>query len=192
MLTTYNVIYADPPWRFQTYSALGEGRSAAAYYDVMTPGEIAAYPVQHLAGKDCVLLLWVTDPLLEAGLNVIKAWGFTYKTVGFYWIKTSKDYCSRPIGTGYWTRANPEQCLLATRGRPKRLNSDVRKLVESPRREHSRKPDGIYERIERLAAGPYVELFARDRRPGWDAIGLEADSGPGVRRWHADMREIRT
>jgi N6-adenosine-specific RNA methylase IME4 len=190
-VTLYNVIYADPPWRFKTYSKLGLGRSAEAYYDVMTPAEVAAYPVQHLAAKDCVLLLWVTDPLLEYGFDVIDSWGFKFKTVGFYWVKTGKDYFGRPIGTGYWTRANPEQCLLATRGKPKRLNGDVRKLIEAPRREHSRKPDVVYERIERLAAGPYVELFSRQRRPGWDAIGLESDSGPAQRRWHVDMREMR-
>jgi N6-adenosine-specific RNA methylase IME4 len=185
------VIYADPPWRFANYSAKGEGRNATAYYDCMTLTEIAAFPVQPLAAKDCVLLMWVTDPFLKFGLDIIERWGFTYKTVGFYWVKLNKDYFGRPIGTGYWTRANPEQCLLATRGKPKRLNADVHKLIEAPRGAHSEKPDIVYERIERLTAGPYVELFARQRRPGWDAIGLEADTGPAQRRWHADMREMR-
>jgi N6-adenosine-specific RNA methylase IME4 len=76
---------------------------------------------------------------------------------------------------GYWTRANTEPCLLATRGRPKRLNADVRQAIIEPRREHSRKPDGIHKRIERLVAGPYLELFARQQRPGWDVWGNEVD-----------------
>jgi N6-adenosine-specific RNA methylase IME4 len=187
----YNVIYADPPWRFKTRSRLGEGRSPSAYYDTMTPAEIAAYPVQQYAAQDCVLLMWTTDPFLEASFSVIKAWGFRYKTVGFYWIKTGKDYIGRPIGTGYWTRANPELCLLATRGHPKRTSKNVHKLIEAPRREYSQKPDGIYDRIEQLVAGPYLELFARQRWPGWDAVGKEVDSGPAQRRWHADGRELK-
>lgn len=76
---------------------------------------------------------------------------------------------------GYWTRSNSEVCLLATRGKPKRSNADVRQAIIAPRREHSRKPDGIHERIERLVAGPYLELFARQRRPGWDCWGNEVE-----------------
>lgn len=178
----YSVIYADPPWRFSTYSAKGKGRSAEAWYDCLTVNEICALPVGELAAPDCVLLLWTTDPFLREAFRVIDAWGFTYKTVGFYWAKHNNG--KWPIGTGYWTRANPEQCLLATRGKPKRLNADVPKLIVAPRREHSRKPDEAYERIERLCASPYLELFARQRREGWDALGDETDLGPRTeRRW---------
>ena len=195
-MTTYAVIYADPPWTFQTHSDKGKGRSAEAHYDCMSLADIKALPVADMAAQDCVLLLWVTDPHLRNAFEVIEAWGFAYKTVGFYWAKKNK--LSEPLpygglmgisdpgwfmGTGYWTRANPEQCLLATRGHPKRLNADVRKLIVSSRREHSRKPDEVYERIERLCAGPYLELFARQRRAGWDAWGSEVDSGIGQRRW---------
>jgi N6-adenosine-specific RNA methylase IME4 len=165
MAGPYGVIYADPPWAFATYSAKGKGRSAGAHYDCMDP-----YSIGHLLpilekdhayriADNAVLLLWVTDPMLPAGLDVIRAWGFTYKTVGFYWAKCGQDvhgYSDHevwPIGTGYWTRANPEQCLLATRGHPKRLNADVRKLIVAPRREHSRKPDEVYGRMERLCEG---------------------------------------
>ena len=164
----YSVIYADPPWKFKTFSEKGLGRSAEAWYDCMSLDDIKNFPVKTYAANDCVLLLWVTDPFLKHGFEIIESWGFEYKTVGFYWAKTTGNHGSHfiplsdfPIGTGYWTRANPEQCLLATRGRPKRINNDVRKLVVSPRREHSRKPDEIYERIERLCSGPYLELFAR-------------------------------
>ena len=78
------------------------------------------------------------------------------------------------MGLGYWTRANTEACLLATRGHPKRLRADIRQLIVAPRREHSRKPEAIYERIERLVAGPRLELFARQSRPGWTAWGNES------------------
>jgi N6-adenosine-specific RNA methylase IME4 len=189
----YSVIYADPPWKFKTYSEKGLGRSAEAWYDCLTLDEIKAIPVRQWASQDCVLLLWVTDPFLRKGFEVLDAWGFEYKTVGFYWAKSKYDNGALnnehnwPIGTGYWTRANPEQCLLATRGSPKRINNDVRKLVISPRREHSRKPDEIYERIERLCEGPYLELFARQPWPGWDSIGQEVVSGPNSqRRWRSN------
>lgn len=146
--------------------------------------------MQTWADEDCVLFLWVTDTHLEQAFEVIKSWGFQYKTVGFYWMKTVKDRNDFlrpkdfPIGTGYWTRANPEQCLLATQGSPKRLCKGVRRLVLeedseidnwiiSPRREHSRKPDEVYDRIETLVPGPYLELFARTKREGWTQLGNE-------------------
>ena len=86
----YRVIYADPPWTFSTYSRKGKGRSAEAHYDCMTLSDIKALPVAEWASDDCVLLLWATDPLLEKAFDVIRAWGFTYKTVGFYWVKLNK------------------------------------------------------------------------------------------------------
>ena len=96
---------------------------------------------------------------------------------------------------GYWTRANPEQCLLATRGRPKRIARDVRRLVVAPRREHSRKPDEVYEHIERLAEGPYLELFARSTRKDWHGWGAEAGlfakGAVETRRWPSDLAKAR-
>lgn len=200
-LGEYRLIYADPPWSFATYSRKGKGRSAEAHYDCMSLGDIKALPVLDWAAPDCVLLLWTTDPMLEKAIEVIHAWGFTYKTVGFYWAKCSiesstpifkpGEIISWPIGTGYWTRANPEQCLLATRGHPKRINADVPKLIVSPRREHSRKPDETYARIERLCDGPYLEMFARARRLGWDAWGDQSEGFPGgelpTRRWPSNL-----
>jgi N6-adenosine-specific RNA methylase IME4 len=193
----YSVIYADPPWKFRTHSAKGKDRAAERWYDCLTVPEICALPVSELAAPDCVLLLWVTDPFLQAAQQVIGAWGFTYKTVGFYWIKrhwaqTESEYRKEvfPIGTGYWTRANPEQCLLATRGSPRRRSAAVPKLIVAPRREHSRKPDEAYDRIEALCAGPYVELFARQRRAGWASYGNEVDLGlPATRRPLAELIE---
>ena len=96
------------------------------------------------------------------------------KTVAFYWVKQNTKSDGFFTGLGYWTRANPEQCLLATRGKPRRVNKDVRKLVVAPRREHSRKPEEVRAQIERLVAGPYLELFARDTKRGWDCWGDQA------------------
>jgi N6-adenosine-specific RNA methylase IME4 len=190
----YRVIYADPPWSFATYSRKGKGRSAEAHYDCMTLADIKALPVSEWAADDCVLLLWTTDPLLEKAFDVIHAWGFTYKTVGFYWAKLNKaapqlvyDQRSFFTGLGFWTRANPEPCLLATRGHPRRRRADVSKLIVSPRREHSRKPDEVYKRIEALCEGPYLEMFARSEREGWSTWGTEPDAFENgripARRW---------
>jgi N6-adenosine-specific RNA methylase IME4 len=121
---------------------------------------------------------------LPHALELIQAWGFEYKTVAFYWVKlnsAAKHDADYFTGLGYWTRANPEQCLLATRGKPSRQAKDVKRLIVAKRREHSRKPDCVRERIERLVAGPYLELFARETKSGWDCWGDQValfDHGP--------------
>ncbi len=163
----------------------GLNNAPERHYATMDLADIKALPVRDVAARDCLLLMWAVDPLLPQAIEVGEAWGFTYKTVGFVWAKERRETSTRgrgvedddlrrfPIGTGYWTRANPEQCLLFTRGSPKRLSAAVRKLLIAPRREHSRKPDEQYERIERLVAGPYLEMFARQSRPGWSSWGNE-------------------
>ena len=186
--TSYPVIYADPPWRFYNYSKKGEGRNAVSHYDCLSLDQLVRLPIRNVTAPNCTLFLWATDPLLPQALNVIQAWGFAYKTVGFYWAKLNKNadpsWFSRDdffTGLGYWTRGNVEQCLLATRGKPKRISKGVKKLCVSQRREHSRKPDEIYERIESLVEGPYLELFSRTTRNGWDHWGNETglfDEGP--------------
>src|SRR5210317_838190 len=155
----YNVIYADPPWSFKTFSDKGKDRS----------------PVNKIANDNSVLLMWVVDPLLDKAFKVIEAWGFKYKTVGFTWAKTNRKSMGFFTGLGYWTRGNPEMCLLATKGKPKRISKSVPQLVVEQRREHSRKPDIMYNHIENLLEGPYVELFARTQRPGWDSWGNQTD-----------------
>ena len=175
----YNTIYADPPWRFNNFSVKGEGRNAIPHYDCLTIQQLKKIDIQRHTNKDCALFLWVTDPLLDQGLELINEWGFKFKTVAFYWIKTNKKSDLKKLnvekdfftGLGYWTRANCEQCLLATRGNPKRYGKDVRRLIITKRREHSRKPDEIYERIERLVSGPYLELFSRKTKKNWDSWG---------------------
>lgn len=168
------------------YDVRGRNNSPLRHYATMGADDIAALPICDIAADDCVLFLWAVDPLIPLALSIGARWGFAYKTVGFYWAKTRRVTSTRgerfkddpvrkafPMGTGYWTRANPESCLLFTRGKPKRLSAGEAKLIVSPRREHSRKPDCVYERIERLVAGPYLELFARTRRKNWDSWGNE-------------------
>lgn len=179
----FGAIYADPPWHYRVWAENSQNnRIASAKYRVMGTAEISALPVCELAAESCVLFVWITWPQLVDALAVIKGWGFEYKTCAFSWVKAHgsqpdmfRDEMSVQVGLGYWTRANSEVCLLATRGSPKRLNADVRQAIIEPRREHSRKPDCVPGRIERLVAGPYLELFARTTRPGWDSWGNQTD-----------------
>ena len=171
----YNVIYADPPWTFKTYSDKGKDRSPENHYNVMSLKDICNLPISKIANDNSVLLMWVVDPLLDKAFEVINAWGFKYKTVGFTWAKTNRKSMGFFTGLGYWTRGNPEMCLLATKGKPKRVSKSVPQLVVEQRREHSRKPDIMYNHIENLLEGPYIELFARTQRSGWDSWGNEVD-----------------
>jgi N6-adenosine-specific RNA methylase IME4 len=171
----YPVILCDPPWKFKVFSKKGLGKSAERHYQTLEYAAIVELMGGVEVADDCVLFLWVTDPMLEKGLNLIRDMGFTYKTVAFTWVKKTK-HGKDHMGTGYYTRANPEMCLLATKGKPlQRKSKSVRQLMVSPLREHSRKPDEIYDRIEELFDGPYLEIFARTRRSGWAALGNEVD-----------------
>lgn len=171
----FSVIYADPPWEFKVYSGKGKQRSAERHYDTMSLDFIRSLPVQELAADDCAIFLWAVMPELPGALDLLKDWGFKYKTAGFTWVKQNRSGNGIFTGMGYWTRANAELCLLATRGSPKRLAADVPQVIMSPVREHSRKPDEAVPRIERLLAGPYLELFAREQRPGWTTWGNEIE-----------------
>jgi N6-adenosine-specific RNA methylase IME4 len=184
----FKAILADPPWHYEVW-AEGSARNASAKYDTMDCEDIAAMPVHELAAEHCVLFLWITWPRLKESLQTIAAWGFEYKTCGFAWIKAHanqvemfRDDLDGDIGLGYWTRANSEVCLLATKGKPRRIDASVRQAIVAPRREHSRKPDGVHERIERLVDGPYLELFARQERDGWTMWGNEVDRFKPIRR----------
>ena len=184
----FGAILADPPWPFATWSHKGQGRSGEAHYQTMSHKELQALPVGSLAAPDSVLFLWIVQTQIPQALDVVKAWGFTLKSVAFIWKKGSglplfPDDIANQMGMGKWTRAESEQCWLATKGKPRRLNADVRQVLTERRREHSRKPDGIHERIERLVAGPYLELFARQQRPGWTVWGNETDKFRPVTQW---------
>jgi len=172
----FKIVHADPAWSYENYSKKGTDKSAVQHYDCMTIDDIQNLPVEALAAPDAVLFLWVTDPLLQEGLATIEAWGFEYKTVAFTWIKHHEKTGAEFFGLGYFTRANPEMCLFATRGKPGRPKSKaVRQLLRAPIREHSRKPDEAIERIEAMYDGPAIELFARTQRPGWQCWGNETD-----------------
>ena len=177
----YEIILADPPWAFRVWSGKTKNRSAENHYPTMRMKDIQALPVGELAAKDCALFMWVTTPMLMEAFSVLEAWGFTYKTVAFVWIKQNKKAASLFWGLGYWTRANAELCLLATRGHPVRHSAKVHQVLLSPVEEHSKKPDVIRERIVELMGDlPRVELFARQTAPGWDAWGNEVECSPGL------------
>ncbi len=172
----YKVIYADPPWAYKVWSKKGAGRSAS-HYPTMDIAAIKALPVGELADKDCALFLWITFPMLREAWGVMDAWGFTFKTVAFVWIKQCRKSDGLFTGMGYWTRANAEICLLATRGRPKRAARDVKQVILSHVERHSQKPEEARRRIEALMGDvPRIELFARASPPGWDVWGNEVAS----------------
>lgn len=172
-------MYTDPPWSYKVWSeGSQDSRLASSHYKVMDTEEIAKIPLSEVCADDCVLIMWMTWPQLEDALWLMKEWKFTYKTCAFCWIKgdnTQLDFFQDDIvpfmGMGYWARANSEAALLGTRGHPKRLDAGVRQAIVEPVREHSRKPDTCYERIERLVEGPYLEIFSRASRLGWTMVG---------------------
>ena len=173
----YNIIYADPPWSYRAWSSKGKGRSAESHYPTMSIEDIKALPVSQLAAKDCILFLWITFPLLQEAWSIMEAWGFTYKTVAFVWVKQCRKSENLFLGMGYWTRSNAEICLLATKGSPKRVSKNVKQIIISHLEEHSKKPDAARDRIVDLAGDlPRIELFARQTTPGWDVWGNEVDS----------------
>ena len=140
----------------------------------MSIDDIRNLPVRELADKNCILFIWVTFPTLREAFSVIDAWGFTYKTVAFAWVKQNKKTSSLFWGMGYWTRSNAEICLLATKGKPKRQSAGVHQFLISPIEQHSKKPDAAREKIVALMGDlPRIELFARQKTPGWDIWGNE-------------------
>ena len=171
----YNIIYADPPWTFKVWSEKGKGRSAEKHYITMNKNDIQSLPIKFISEKNAVLFLWVTFPCIEEGLELIKAWGFTYKTCAFTWVKQNKKNNSLFWGMGYYTRSNAEICLLATKGKPlERLSHKVHSVILSPIEEHSKKPAIVRDKIVELFGNlPRIELFARQQVDGWDCWGNE-------------------
>ena len=195
----YQIIYADPPWRFKNWSMSelakrGEKwarRNGRSPYDVMDNEQVYSLPVSQIADKNCVLFLWATYPKLPEALETIKRWGFIYKTVAFTWVKKNKKSEGWHFGLGYWTRANPEICLLATKGNPRRKNNSVSNLTIEPLEEHSKKPDVIRQRIVKLMGSGLIriELFARrttnsQYTEGWDVWGNEVKSDIELKSKH--------
>ena len=178
----YQIIYADPPWSFKNYSDKWHKESESSKwvgkkYNCMEKQGIRNLPIKDITDSNCVLFLWVTNPSLEEGLELIKSWGFKYKTVAFTWVKKNKVSDSFFWGMGFWTRSNCELCLLATKGIPKRVAKNVHQIIYTPIERHSKKPDQVRKRIVELMGDlPRIELFARQKTEGWDAWGNEVES----------------
>jgi len=171
----YNIVYIDPPWTYKD-KALSGNRGAGCKYPLMSINDIKNLSVGGVSDKDCVLFMWVTMPKLNECFEVIKSWGFEYKTVAFVWIKKNKKSDSLFMGMGRWTRANGEICLLATKGKPKRISASVHSVLVSPIEGHSKKPDEIRKRIVDLVGDlPRIEIFGRQKVEGWDVIGNDID-----------------
>ncbi len=170
----YSIIYADPPWNYADKGCQG---TMANHYRGMTVEDLSALSVGEIAAPDSILFLWATWPMLKEALSVIESWGFNYRTIGFVWVKQNKKSDSLFYGLGRWTRGNTEPCLLATRGKPKRISRAVYQIIFHPRGKHSQKPPEIRQKIVELIGDlPRIELFARDRTMGWDAWGNEVES----------------
>jgi len=186
----YQIIYADPAWNYNSRMALGKGAaksSAEDYYNVMSIEDIMALPIKEISAKDCILFIWVTMPKLNEVFKVINAWGFEYKTCGFVWVKRNKVFSDERnknrngiddfMGQGRWVRQNAELCLIATKGKPKRISAKVRQIIYQPIQEHSKKPNEVRERIVELIGDlPRIELFSRQETEGWDIWGNEVES----------------
>lgn len=169
---TYDVIYADPPWRYNDKHCNG---GCANHYHTMSFDDMRAMPIQQISRQDCVLFMWITYPMLNKGLELMEAWGFLYKTIGFQWIKKNKNGSGDFFGLGRWTRGNTEGCFIGVKGNPCRCDASVRQIVRAPVDEHSRKPPIIRDKIKQLLGEEldYIELFAREKAPGWDCWGDE-------------------
>lgn len=170
-MKTYQIIYADPPWKYDQKGLQG---AAEKHYATMSMEDICRLPVEQISAKDSILFLWATFPQLPAALRVISAWGFKYKTVAFLWLKKNRKADSWFFGLGFWTRGNAELCLLATHGHPKRKAANIHQFIISPIEAHSKKPDIVRDKIVELVGDvPRIELFARQETPGWEIWGNE-------------------
>lgn len=164
----YSIIYADPPWQFD--DRMGK-KGVESKYPTLSMDELKELPVEKIANDDCVLFLWCVFPMLQEGLDLIKAWGFTYKTIGFNWVKRNQT-SGYFMGMGNWTRSNSEICLIGIRGKPKRIDAGISQIIDTPLAKHSKKPDIVRKRIIKLCGDlPRIELFARTRIHGWDVWG---------------------
>ena len=175
----YNIIYADPPWKYRDKRQNPDSDRPAKYggisYDVMDTKDICNLPINRIADENCMLFMWVTFPNLQIGLDVIKAWGFKYKTCAFTWVKKTKNNKNH-FGMGHYTRGNAELCLLGVQGKLQRQNGSVRQIVESQVRGHSQNPSVIRDKITPLYGElPRIELFAREKVKGWDTWGKEIE-----------------
>jgi N6-adenosine-specific RNA methylase IME4 len=189
----YSTILADPPWQFQNRTGkMAPEHKRLLRYPTMELKEIMELPVSKLAAAKSHLYLWVPYALLQEGLRVMEAWGFTYKC-NLVWYKIRKDGGPDGRGVGFYFRNVTELILFGVRGSMRTIKPGRTQvnLLSTRKREHSRKPDEIYDLVEGCSPGPYFELFARFRRPGWHQWGnedVEANTSNGVakRKAHAE------
>jgi N6-adenosine-specific RNA methylase IME4 len=173
----YSIILADPPWSYKDKAASGK-RGAEFKYPCMDLEAIKDLPVASMAADDALLFLWITFPFLPHAEELMKAWGFEYKTLAFNWVKTNKKQTDTLFwGMGNWTRSNSELCLLGIRGKPKRVSKSVHSVIQSPIGKHSRKPAEVRDRIIELCGDlPRIELFSTETVEGWDRWGNMVES----------------
>ena len=170
----FDVILADPPWSYDD-KMQGHSFSLDHEYETQNLEWIQSLPITDISQKDCALFLWVPNPMLDDGIETLIKWGFSYKTVAFCWVKTTKND-KIVTNLGRWTMASIELCLLGVKGHPHRINKDIKQIVFAQRREHSRKPDEVRERIDDLMGEvKKIELFARSRYEGWESYGDQID-----------------
>ena len=175
----YDVILADPPWSYNKEVTGGSMSSGAIQqYPVMSIDELAELPIGDIAEENSVLFMWVVPPKYYDGINKIwESWGFRYITKAWTWVKANKSGMGFFTGMGHYSRANTEDCFLCIKGSMPVARHDIQALIYSPVREHSRKPDDQYRKIEALYPNmKYLELFARRKREGWDSWGNEIES----------------
>jgi N6-adenosine-specific RNA methylase IME4 len=181
---TFSTILVDPPWRFQNRTGkMAPEHRRLRRYRTMDVAEIQALPVARYAREKSHLYLWCPNALLEDGLSILKAWGFTYKT-NLVWLKIRKDGGPDGRGVGFYFRNVTELLLFGVRGKLRTLAPGRRQVnvIARQKREHSRKHDEQYALIEQCSPGPYLELFARERAAGWTSWGDEVDSYADTRR----------
>lgn len=179
-MTKYKIIYADPAWSYKDKRGGEKGKrhgGATSHYETMSISDIKKLDVNSITDKDCILFLWVTFPLLQEGLDTIKAWGFEYKTLGFSWIKTNRINKKPFFGMGWYTKSNCEVCLIGVKGKPFKNSNSVSSVVIDDIAAHSAKPSVVRERIVEFCGDvPRIELFSRQRVEGWDCWGNEVES----------------
>lgn len=182
----YQIILADPPWWYNNRKTGGErknktrfGGGASKHYPLMKDWElIGLAPFIHgLADKRCLLFMWATMPRLDFAIDLMRLWGFKYKTTAFTWVKCTKDRTSWKNGPGFYTASNTEIVLLGTKSLPVRPTKKmVNPIIMEPPGRHSAKPADVIKRIDAMYPNcKKIELFARDRAPGWDAWGKEVE-----------------
>ena len=172
----YNIIYADPPWSYKDkrdkHPRLCGG--ATVHYDTMSMEDLKQLPVQDISDDNCYIFMWATFPNLQEALDLMKIWGFKYKTLGFSWIKTNKVNGKPFFGIGYYMKSNCEVCLMGLKGKPFKVSNSISSVLIEPREEHSKKPDITRDNIVKFCGDvPRIELFARERINGWDSWGNE-------------------